>query len=152
MWYPDAGQKQRQGLEDVTMHCVTRQLTKAQLSAAVKVQLGFQSQPLPKRPFMTAFSKINDQTNIVGEKLGTLQNSIWLRNLWPFFLVLYQGTLGLLLMSLKWHQSKSSMKSRTVVSQPMVALLCSCLVQSFIGNSTGKVCFVKYVILSRYKF
>ena len=39
------------------------------------------------------------------EKLGTWQNSMWFRNLWPFSFVLYQGTLGLLLMALKCNQS-----------------------------------------------
>ena len=44
-------------------------LTQAQLSAAVTVQLGFEWQPPPKRPFLTMFSKINGPTKI--EKLGT---------------------------------------------------------------------------------
>ena len=78
-------------------------LTQAQLSAAVKVQLGFESQPPQKRPFLTALSKIHGPTKL--DKLDTWQNSIWFRNLWPFFFVLSWGTLGLLLMSLKWHQS-----------------------------------------------
>ena len=34
------------------------------------------------------------------------KNSIWFRNLWPIFFVWYQGTLGLLFMSKKWHQSR----------------------------------------------
>ena len=45
------------------------QLTQAQLSAAVKVQLGFESQPQPKQPFLTSLSKINGQTKI--ERAGT---------------------------------------------------------------------------------
>ena len=60
-----------------------------------------ESQPPPKRPFLTPFSKIHGPTKI--EKLGTWQNSIRFRNLWPFIFVLYWGTLGLLLMSLQWH-------------------------------------------------
>ena len=71
----------------------------AQLSADVKIQLGFESQPPPKRPFVTVFSKIYVLAKT--KKLGTWQDSKFV----PFFFVLYQGTLGLLLMSLKWHQS-----------------------------------------------
>ena len=64
------------------------------------VLLGFESHILPKRPFLTTFSKNNGPKKI--EKLGTWQNSIWFINLRPF---LYRDTLGLLPMSLKWHQS-----------------------------------------------
>ena len=68
-----------------------------------KFNLDLKASLRTKRPFLTAFSKRNGPTKI--EKLGTWQDSIWFRNLWRFFSVLYRGTLGWLLMSLKWHQS-----------------------------------------------
>ena len=72
-----------------TMHCVTRQFTYAQLSAAVKVELGFESQPPQKWPFLTVFSKINCQTKIV--KLGTWKDSIRFRNVWRLFFCFIPG-------------------------------------------------------------
>ena len=65
------------------VHCGTIYLTQAQLSGAVKVHLGLKKQPLQKRSFLTAFSKIHGTTKL--EKLGSWQSSIWFKNLWPFF-------------------------------------------------------------------
>ena len=50
------------------------------------VELGVESQPPPKRPFLTAITKINRLTLI--KKLGILFS-----NLLPLFLVLYHGAL-----------------------------------------------------------
>ena len=49
------------------------------------------------------FSNINVPTKI--EKLGAWQTVFGLEICGPVFFVLYQGTLELLVMSLKWHQS-----------------------------------------------
>ena len=64
----------------------------AQLSVAVKIELGLESHPLAKQPFLTAFCKTHGPTKL--EELGTWQASILFRILWPFFFVLYRGTLG----------------------------------------------------------
>ena len=45
-------------------------MSQAQLSGAVKVQLGFESQPPPKQLFLTVFSKINGPTKIKARHLA----------------------------------------------------------------------------------
>ena len=67
------------------------------------VELLLDSHPLVKLPLLTAFSKTNIPTKIEG--LCTRQVSILFKNMWRFFFVLYQGTLGCFLMYLKLHQS-----------------------------------------------
>ena len=86
------------------MHCGTRCFIQAKEVPTLKDEFGFESQPLPKQPFLTKITKINSSSKIKKE-LGTWQAGMLFRILWRFFFVLYQGTLGRLLMSLKWIQS-----------------------------------------------
>ena len=57
----------------------------AQLTAAVKIDLGLEIQSLPKCPFLTVFSKIYRPTKV--NMLGNWEVSILFRNLWRFFSV-----------------------------------------------------------------
>ena len=65
--------------------------------------LGLEIQFLLKFSFLTMYSKIYRPTKV--DILGTREIGIFFRNSWRFFFVLYLGTLKLLLMSQKWHQS-----------------------------------------------
>ena len=64
------------------MHCGTIWLTQAQLSAAVKVQLRFESQFLLKCPFLIVFSQIYRPTKV--DVLGTWDVGILLKKFWRF--------------------------------------------------------------------
>ena len=75
----------------------------AQLSAAVKIDLGLDIQSLSKCPFLNVFSKTYRPTKV--DVLGNWEVIILFRNSWLFFLASYRGTLNWLLMSLKVHQS-----------------------------------------------
>ena len=75
----------------------------AQLGAGLKIDLGLKIKSLPKFRFLNVFSKTYRPTKV--KVLGNRKVCIFFRNLWRFFFVLYRGTLNLLLMSLKWHQS-----------------------------------------------
>ena len=64
----------------------------AQLTAAVKIDLGLEIQSLPKCPFLTVFSKIYCPTK--NNVPGNWEISILFRDLCRFFFVLCRGTLN----------------------------------------------------------
>ena len=76
-------------VSDKPLHCGTIWLIQAQLSAALKVQLEFESQFLLKCPFLIVFSKIYRPTKV--DVLGTWEVGILLRNSWRFFFVSLLG-------------------------------------------------------------
>ena len=73
------------------LHCGTIQLNQTKEVPAAKADLGVESQPPPKQPFLTAITKITCPTKV--EMLGTWHASILFRNSRPVFF-LYRGALG----------------------------------------------------------
>ena len=69
------------------IHCSTihwkQKANVDQLSAAMKIKVGWESHPSSKRPFFTSFSKTNGPTKLEG--LDTWKTSIVFRNVWRFF-------------------------------------------------------------------
>ena len=75
------------------LHCtVEKKRYFAQLSAAVKIDLGLEIQSLSKRPFLNVFSKMYCPTNV--DVLGNWEVRTLFKNVWRFFFVLYRGTLN----------------------------------------------------------
>ena len=66
------------------MHCVGRQLTFPQLIAALKTELGLESRPPPKWPFLNVFSKIYRLNKM--DMLGTQQDKVLFKKAYIFLL------------------------------------------------------------------